>query len=220
MTTGQVDEIQTITCTCGATCSGSIYITFQGEVSAPIAWNAVATTAEENVNTLATGTGRGESLQSKLEVDSVCPCLVWFGLVITTYSVLFSCKAMRLLRGLAISYSAGTSLCAVSSTIVTTIQFVQNAGNLPLLQFTSALSAGSSVVVSPVQDGNKENVPCNNRGLCNTALGTCTCFQPFGSSDGQGSPGDLPDCGAIQPPATLLSVTTCPSMFPSLCARS
>jgi hypothetical protein len=68
MTTGQVDEIQTISCTCGATCSGSIYVTFQGEVSAPIAWNAVATTAEENVHSLVTGSGRGESVQSKLEV--------------------------------------------------------------------------------------------------------------------------------------------------------
>ena len=43
--------------------------------------------------------------------------------------------------------------------------------------------------------GTTENLPCNNRGICDTTLGACKCFTGWSSSDGEGRPGMLGDCG-------------------------
>lgn len=43
--------------------------------------------------------------------------------------------------------------------------------------------------------GTTENAPCNNRGLCNQVTGQCSCFDGWSSSDGEGNPGFLNDCG-------------------------
>ena len=43
--------------------------------------------------------------------------------------------------------------------------------------------------------GNKENILCSNRGICDHMTGLCTCFRGFGSSDGNGGPGTRGDCG-------------------------
>ena len=43
---GQVDEVQTLTCVCEATCSGSLYLTFRGKTTAAIAHGASAAEVE------------------------------------------------------------------------------------------------------------------------------------------------------------------------------
>ena len=43
--------------------------------------------------------------------------------------------------------------------------------------------------------GTKEYMECSGRGLCSRDTGTCACFPGYGSSDGQGGPGDRGDCG-------------------------
>jgi hypothetical protein len=45
--------------------------------------------------------------------------------------------------------------------------------------------------------GTTEDVVCNNRGVCNSFTGECECFAGWASSDGNGSPGLLGDCGYI-----------------------
>jgi len=42
--------------------------------------------------------------------------------------------------------------------------------------------------------GTTENAVCNNRGVCNEALGVCSCFPTWSSSDGQGNAGNVGDC--------------------------
>ena len=48
-------------------------------------------------------------------------------------------------------------------------------------------------------EGTLENHVCSDRGLCDTATGTCTCFPGYGSSDGAGGEGKRGDCGYIEP---------------------
>ncbi len=74
-TTGQDAEIQRITCSCTGACSGSMVLSFRGEVTAKISFNAVATRGTETVSVLTDGIGVGESVQSKLEVCGHFYCL-------------------------------------------------------------------------------------------------------------------------------------------------
>ena len=43
--------------------------------------------------------------------------------------------------------------------------------------------------------GDTENEECSGRGLCDRALGVCTCFPGYGMSDGQGGRGTIANCG-------------------------
>ena len=55
--------------------------------------------------------------------------------------------------------------------------------------------------------GDKEEARCSGRGTCDRrgALGdrgACVCFDAFGSSDGMGGRGLIPDCGVFSATAT------------------
>jgi hypothetical protein len=90
------------------------------------------------------------------------------------------------------------AFCSAAGT-TTLITFIQNSGNLPELVVLSTLaSTGGSapaVQVSTTTDGTKEDVVCNNRGLCDSSTGICTCYLAWKSSNGQGAVGALGDCG-------------------------
>lgn len=48
-------------------------------------------------------------------------------------------------------------------------------------------------------EGTKEMIECSGRGICNRLTGVCSCFNGYGSSDGQGNVGLYGDCGYITP---------------------
>ena len=134
---------------------------------------------------------------------------------VLTVVVLCCGQGMRLLLDVGVtsqitapSVAATNTICNDGAVTVTTITFLQNMGNLPLLSVQSQLTSGIVTTAGSV-DGSKENVVCNNRGLCDTSLGVCACFQFWGGSNGQLALGNLPDCGARKVPA--VGPTTCPS---------
>merc|ERR1712196_181129 len=57
-------EVQQLTC--DAT-SGTFTLTFRGQTTTAIAYNAVATISDETAGSSAAGTGEGESVQAKLQ---------------------------------------------------------------------------------------------------------------------------------------------------------
>jgi hypothetical protein len=130
---------------------------------------------------------------------------------LTSNSGLFAARAqnMRLVGGVTVSFSTGTSICLSSAVVTTTIVFQQNAGNLPQLKAVGQVTNGV-VTYATTLDGTKDNFVCNNRGLCDEALGTCVCFGPWASSDGQGNLGFLGDCGA-RSGLFLSLLSDCPS---------
>lgn len=177
-TTGQVDEIQVINCLCD-TCSGYFHVTFRGETTGRIAHNAVATIDLEDSDVRTAGIGAGESIQAKLE-------------------------ALTTLNGVTITLtSVGGGVCG-SDTPATEILFNENGGDLPSIEVTSFLVAGVGSVGLSVDhggtgssvDGTTEDAVCSNRGICDESRGICSCFPGYGSSDGDGNNGTLPDCGA------------------------
>lgn len=111
---------------------------------------------------------------------------------------------MRLVHGVSVSMTQPT-FCSTGAGTVTTITYLQNAGNLPQMVAVTE-SAFLTVSSTTIMEGTKEDVQCNNRGLCNSASGACACFTHWASSNGQGAVGSLGDCGA-----RILVPVTCPS---------
>jgi EGF-like domain len=174
LTTGQVQEIQTLSCTCGTTCSGSLVVSYAGK-SKTVLYSAVATIAEETGSS-GSGSGAGESLESVLE------SLVSQDTFATiTYA----------------SGQPGDPLCSNSGNAAT-ITFNKGAGNaLPLAASYGSLSSTSNVrtvYITTTQAGTTESVQCSNRGSCDSSTGACTCFTGYGASDGNGNAGSIPDC--------------------------
>ena len=79
----------------------------------------------------------------------------------------------------------------------TFVEFLSPTGDLPLL--TQKTTATKDVVISEDTKGTKEWIVCSGRGLCDTAMGSCTCFTGFGASDNQGGSGTYANCGYHEP---------------------
>jgi hypothetical protein len=84
-------------------------------------------------------------------------------------------------------------VCGAPAPVVSTVEFLSPTGDAPLLRY--ALDGVTDIAVSEVFAGTKEYQECSGRGLCNRDTAQCECFDGFGSSDGQGGPGDRADCG-------------------------
>lgn len=108
-------------------------------------------------------------------------------------------------------YPTLTPICTTTGTQLAIISFASTHGDIPPITIDSQLSnIGSTVFTQIATDGNTVQVGgkvfasvkgstevavCNNRGLCDTTTGMCTCFPTWSSSDGAGGPGRLNDCG-------------------------
>jgi hypothetical protein len=104
-----------------------------------------------------------------------------------------------------VSFAAGLSTaCSTGSGTTITFQFLTEHGDLPAISVPQLDGHQSTELTVPAEAtearrGNTENVPCNNRGLCNRGTGSCTCFPGWGASDGAGRAGLLDDCGHRAP---------------------
>ena len=70
---------------------------------------------------------------------------------------------------------------------------------------TGATDEANNKILFKDINGTKEFNTCSDRGLCSYALGTCSCFKGYGSSDGQGKEGKLGECGYVEPYITAQS---------------
>ena len=154
-TTEMVDEAQTFSC---AGTSGSFKFKFRGETTGAISVASIPTTSGESGTN--TGTGVGESLESKLEaLDSIDHVTV------------------------SVSSSSTGAICDNDgATFVVT--FTHQHGDLPDLQVVQA--SGVTPALTSSVSGTKGEEVCNNRGLCSETTGICACYGGFSSSDGSG----------------------------------
>ncbi len=127
---------------------------------------------------------------------------------------------MATIAGVTISMVGGASFCSLAGT-TTSITFRQNSGNLPLISVAATATSGTvtaTVVTGSTIEGTTDNAVCSNRGLCDTGVGVCECFTGYGSSDGDGGSGTLPDCGYNDPAVADACPTSTPTVLRS-CRR-
>jgi len=187
LTTGQVNAVQLFKCQADA---GAFVLYFNGEVSPNIPYNA------------------------------------------NQYSLQKAILKIKGITGIKVTYTLGNATSPVCSSQpqVVTIEFTDQFGPQPPLvpMANSAMTLaggllqvsadGKTVMTNPGSTlrytstvGTKENAYCSNRGLCDLAAGTCTCYNSNGdaydSSDGYGRAGTRGDCGFIK---SGLTVNSCP----------
>jgi hypothetical protein len=166
LTTGQVDEVQIIECTCAATCSGSFRLSFMGRLTAEIGHDAPAAIVKLELEKLKHVRGVtvamfGSSAGTVCDNDGVS----------TTVTFTHNPGAL--------------SPMSASSALMTT-------GSAATV---SVLTSGSSGVHGGVSvTGTRENAECSGRGGCVLGEGWCTCNEGFSSSDGAGGAGSTGDC--------------------------
>lgn len=99
-------------------------------------------------------------------------------------------------------------VCASDGNLVQ-VRFVQAFGDLPLLvgdaDHLKHSTRSPRLVIREEIKGEKEDVYCSDRGLCNAVSGVCDCFGHYATSDGYGAKGTRGDCGYAE-----VDVTQCP----------
>jgi hypothetical protein len=184
-TAGQSPEVQTLTCVCGAACTGRFIVAYGGR-RRQVRATAVATVADET-GAAGSGAGPGESLEAVLRSLSDGPLIA------------------------SVAYGGGaTAACSGGAGTVAIVTFVRSVGNIaPLaldLGTIASTAATPTVTLTASQEGTTERVPCSGRGTC--TAGACVCLSGFGASDGNGGAGDIADCGYVLPAAVL----SCPQL--------
>ena len=189
LTTGQVNEIQLVTCI--AEGSGSFFLTYQGYPSQKID----ATFTADMVRTAI--------LHIPILTD-----------VSVSYSSPTSSACSKATNVITIEFNEQFGslppLVAIPDEVL-----VENKGTVFVYAdgLTSVLDATGLTHVS--QKGTKEAESCARRGICSKADGLCYCFSTngdaYGSSDGYGNSGNRGDCGTIISGTTVAS---CPGDTP------
>jgi hypothetical protein len=149
----------------------------------------------------------------------------WISADASAVAVAAALSGLPNLRKVDVSFSAGDAASACSGGTMT-LTFTEDPGDLPPLSVVGGSLACANarcattptLVASTVQDGTKENLPCNGRGRCDEATGECRCFLDyttwFSSADSAVRLGPPGNCGAASNPidrcpADALSGRTC-----------
>ena len=209
MTTGQPDEVQLLRCDIDPTdpnyAGPQLTLSFRGAITRPISPSASPSDLKNYLEELPT-----------------------IGIV----EVIYTSGGTTLCDASFNGAGSNPNTQPVGSNIVM-IRFLSEHGDLPLLIvldqkgkplygnkdnliFTAAkgdtlvrtlsLSPVSTEVVTSVT-GNKEDIECSGRGICNKGTGICQCYTGFTSSNGLGDKGTIPDCGY-----PYLPITSCPGV--------
>lgn len=180
LTTGQADEVQVLDCTCSATCSGSFYLSFRGEVTDAIGFDGTAAALEAALEALPTVHGVSVALtggSALCDADGVSAAVTF------THNP-GDVPSLRVHKNDLATSGATASVAVVHSG--------QTSGQ------------GVSSVV-----GTKEDLECNGRGTCDTSTGLCTCYTNLASSDRAGAAGNSGDCGYASSVAACPGDTEC-----------
>ena len=95
---------------------------------------------------------------------------------------------------------SGQKACAdTADGLQMSVTFKFEFGDVPLMLADTKLLGGNTVTpkikVTEAVKGTKENLPCSNRGVCDTGMGECLCGVGFDTSNGLGQYGTRGDCG-------------------------
>jgi hypothetical protein len=160
-----VDEIQIIDCTC-TTCGGGMYLTFRGEQTRAIPWDASNALIRDRLMELST-------------VDEVS-VRVAYGTELCSTGGSATKVIFRMPTGDVPDMEIETY-----GTLAGTVE-IKTGGKWSMVTGATHLES---------QTGTKEYAECSNRGNCDYDRGQCECIPGFASSDGQGHAGSINDCG-------------------------
>jgi hypothetical protein len=112
-----------------------------------------------------------------------------------------------------VTFDAGAAPCQDSATVVTTIKFRTDSGNLPTMGLVSSITNGgvnnpSALVVGHASRGSKDSKMCNGIGTCDFGVGKCDCGDYYTFADEYGG-----DCGRpVINSSSWTGVETCPGV--------
>ncbi|KAE8887825.1 hypothetical protein PF003_g28144 [Phytophthora fragariae] len=166
VSTGQVDEVQSVSCLCSG-CTGTFTLSFRGEATRPL---------DGSVDTAVT-------LKAALE-----ELLTIRGVSVALNGGATLCDSDGVSALITFTYEHGDvpALVATSNLV---------GGTSSLTVETDGTRAVYGVTPPLTVRGTKEWLECSGRGTCNTLVGVCACAAGFGPSDGLGNSGYIVDCG-------------------------
>jgi hypothetical protein len=176
ITTGQVDEIQALSCLCNG-CTGTITLSFRGFTTRALLTTETVATLKEALEELPTIRTVTVSLDPNTET-TICSTTGVSALITFTHE-----------HGDVPSLVITSSLTGETSSVT--------------LQADGAQAAYGAPVTT--QKGTKEWQLCSGRGTCNFMTGICTCEPGFEPSDGIGGSGTISDCGYRNPSAGAMT---------------
>ncbi|KAE9026716.1 hypothetical protein PR002_g10844 [Phytophthora rubi] len=166
VSTGQVDEVQSVSCLCSG-CTGTFTLSFRGEATRPL---------DGSVDTAVT-------LKAALE-----ELLTIRGVSVALNGGATLCDSDGVSALITFTYEHGDvpALVATSNLV---------GGTSSLTVETDGTRAVYGATPPLTVRGTKEWLECSGRGTCNTLVGVCACAAGFGPSDGLGNSGYIVDCG-------------------------
>lgn len=166
ISTGQVDEVQSVSCLCNG-CTGTFTLSFRGETTRPLVGSVdTAATLKAALEDLITIRGVSVTLNGGA---TLCDSDGVSAIITFTYEH-GDVPALVI----ASSLSGGTSFLTVE---------------------TDGTQAAYGPTPPLTERGTKEWLECSGRGNCNTLIGLCACAAGFGPSNGLGASGNILDCG-------------------------